>query len=116
MGTYIVQVDIGTTVMRQDKVANRVCALDGVLVAIESVQEPGVLGSDKVARLFVSPQLRDELATQSLSNKRNAAFNLIACDGGIHVQYTHSQGASQCSSAGPHATPREWSRSCMSGG
>jgi hypothetical protein len=58
-GTYIIQVNISATVVRQDKVANRVCALDGVLVAVKRVQEPGVLGGDKVARLFVSPQLRE---------------------------------------------------------
>lgn len=97
--------------MRQNKVANRVCALDGIWVAVKGVQEPGVLGGDEFARLFISPQLHNELATQYLVNQPQlqARFKVD-----VHIRYTHSPGASQCSSAEPHATPRGSSRSCRS--
>lgn len=49
MKTYIVQIDIGTAIVRQNEIPDRVRALDGVLVAIEGVQEPGVFRSNELA-------------------------------------------------------------------
>lgn len=43
--------------MGQDKVTDRVGALDGVLVAIEGVEEPGVFFGDKITRFLVGPEL-----------------------------------------------------------
>lgn len=43
--------------MGQNKVSNRVCALDGVLVPVKGVQEPRVFGSNKLARFLICPQL-----------------------------------------------------------
>lgn len=57
LGTYVVEINISSTVVGEYKVPNRVCALDGVVVAIEGVQEPRVLGGNEVARLFVCPEL-----------------------------------------------------------
>lgn len=56
-GTYIVKVNVGSTVVGQDKITDRVGALDGVLVAIEGVKEPGVFFGDKVTRFLVGPEL-----------------------------------------------------------
>lgn len=43
--------------MRQHEVANGIRALDGVVVAIEGVEEPGIFGGDKVPRFLVGPEL-----------------------------------------------------------
>lgn len=43
--------------MCQDKVADRISTLNGILVAIERLKEPGVLVGDEFARLFVGPEL-----------------------------------------------------------
>jgi len=45
----IVQVEINTTVVGEDKVTDRVGALNGVFVVVKGLEEPGVLGSDKLA-------------------------------------------------------------------
>lgn len=55
--THIVQINVGSTIVRQNKISDRVCALNRVLVSVKGVQEPGVLGSDEFARLFVGPEL-----------------------------------------------------------
>lgn len=47
--------------MGKHEVPNGVGALDGVVVAIEGVQEPWVLGRNKVARLFICPELETGL-------------------------------------------------------
>jgi len=53
----IVQVNVDSTKVVEDKVANSIGALDGVGVAVESLEEPWVFLSDKLARLLVGPQL-----------------------------------------------------------
>lgn len=55
--TYIIKVNVGSAVVGKYKVTNRVRALNRVLVAIESVEEPGVFFGDKVTRLFICPEL-----------------------------------------------------------
>lgn len=57
MSTYVVKVNVGSTIVGQDKVTDRVGALNGVFVAIERVQEPGVFFGDKVTRFLVGPEL-----------------------------------------------------------
>lgn len=71
----IVKVNVGSTVVGQDKVTDRVGALDGVLVAIEGVKEPGVFFGDKVTRFLVGPEnvlvIRVQVDTASLSINPN---------------------------------------------
>lgn len=55
--TYIIQIDVCAAKVCQNEVPNGVRTLDGVLVAIEGVQEPGVFGGNEIARLLVGPQL-----------------------------------------------------------
>lgn len=62
MNTYIVQIDIGSAKMGQNEITDRVCALDGVFVAVKGLEEPGIFGGDEVARLFIRPQLESWLA------------------------------------------------------
>ena len=47
--TYIVQIDIDTSIMCQDKVPNRVGPLDRMCVVVEGVQKPRILGSNELA-------------------------------------------------------------------
>ena len=49
--TYIVQVNVDSTKVVQDKVANSIGALDGVGVAVESLKEPWI--SDGVSQSLV---------------------------------------------------------------
>jgi hypothetical protein len=58
---YVVEINVDSAKVVQDKVADRVGALDGVGVAVERLEEPGVLVGDELARLLVGPEL-DELA------------------------------------------------------
>lgn len=62
--TYVVQINVGATVVRQDKIPDRVRALNWVLVAIEGIQEPRVLGGDEFTRLFIRPELKQLVSTQ----------------------------------------------------
>ena len=56
--TYVVQINICATVVRQDKIADRVRALNWVLVAIKGIQEPWVFSGNEFTRLFVGPELK----------------------------------------------------------
>jgi hypothetical protein len=60
--TYIVKIDIGAAIVGQNEITNRVRALDRVFVPVKGLEEPGILGGDKVARLFICPQLEQLLA------------------------------------------------------
>ena len=62
MRTHIVKIDVNTTEMREDEVANRVRALNGLGVVGEGIQEPWVFGSYKCVRLLVGPKLCPALA------------------------------------------------------
>jgi hypothetical protein len=44
MSTYIVEININAAVVRKNEVPYRIGALDWVLVAVESLEEPGVSG------------------------------------------------------------------------
>lgn len=57
---YIIKVNVGSTVVCQNKVPDGVRALNGVLVSIERVHEPGVFLCDEVTGLFVCPELLPE--------------------------------------------------------
>lgn len=46
---YIVEIEIDATVMRQDEVADGVCALDRLGVVVKGVEEPGILGCNQLA-------------------------------------------------------------------
>ena len=58
--TYIIKVNVGSTVVRQNEVPDRVRALNRILVSIERVHEPGVFLRDEVTSLFVCPELLPE--------------------------------------------------------
>ena len=58
--TYIIKVNVGSTVVCQNKVPDRVRALNGILVSIERIHEPGVFLRDEVTGLFVCPELLPE--------------------------------------------------------
>lgn len=76
LGTYVVEINISSTVVGEHKVPNRVCALDGVVVAIEGVQEPRVLGGNELARLFVCPELEGGLERDGRVGVRSA-YNIF---------------------------------------
>lgn len=57
--------------MCQDKVADRISTLNGILVAIERLEEPGVLVGDEFARLFVGPELIEMRVSKKSSCERN---------------------------------------------
>lgn len=48
--------------MGKNEITDRVCTLDGVCIAIKGIEKPGIFGGDKVARLFIRPQLEQSLA------------------------------------------------------
>lgn len=45
--------------MGQNEITDRVCALDGIFIAIEGLEEPVIFVGDKVTRLFIRPQLEE---------------------------------------------------------
>lgn len=45
----IIQVEINTTIVGEDKVTDRVGTLNGIFVVVKRFEEPGVLGSDELA-------------------------------------------------------------------
>ena len=51
-----VNVHVDTTIMVEDEVADGVGTLDGVLVRVKGIEEPGVLGRDELARAGVCPE------------------------------------------------------------
>lgn len=55
--TTIVQIDVDSTIVRQHKIPNRVRALDGVLVVLESFEEPRVFSRNEVPTLRICPKL-----------------------------------------------------------
>jgi hypothetical protein len=57
-----VEIHVDTAKAVKDEVANDVGALDGVLVAVEGVEEPGVVVLDELAGSGIRPQL--ELAAR----------------------------------------------------
>lgn len=61
--THVIQINISSSIVCEHKVPNGVCALDGVIVAIKGIQEPGVFGGNEVARFFVCPKLWISLGT-----------------------------------------------------
>ena len=60
--THVIKINVGTTVVGKHEVPNGVGALDGIVVSIEGVQEPWVLGGNELARFFVGPELEIPLA------------------------------------------------------
>ena len=62
MNTYVVQINIGSAIVGQNEITDRVCALDGVCVAVKGLEEPRIFGGDEVAGLFIRPQLEQWLA------------------------------------------------------
>lgn len=48
--------------MREDKVADRVCALDGMGIVCKGIQKPWIFGSYEGVGLFVGPKLSTVLA------------------------------------------------------
>lgn len=54
--TANVQIDVDTTVVIQDEVTDSISALDRIRVAVEGLEEPGVLLRDELARGNVSPE------------------------------------------------------------
>lgn len=53
----VVEVDVGAAVVGEDEVADRVGALDRVLVGFEGGEEPGVFGGYQSAGFVVGPEL-----------------------------------------------------------
>lgn len=53
--THVVQINVDAAKVVKHKVPNGISALDGVGVAVKSLKEPRVLGSNEFARLLVSP-------------------------------------------------------------
>ena len=47
--TYIVKIDIYPAIVREYKVSNGVCPLDGLGVIVEGAQEPRIFGSNELA-------------------------------------------------------------------
>lgn len=93
--TYIVEINVGSTVVGEHEVPNGVGALDGVVVAIEGVQEPWVLGRNKVARLFICPELETVLEPGGWIEWVRE-----------RLQYIHSPGAGRYSSVALRPRPR----------
>lgn len=60
--THIVKIQVNTTEMCKNKVADRVCALDWLGVVCEGIKEPRVLGGYEGVRLLVGPKLSAVLA------------------------------------------------------
>lgn len=56
-GTHVIQVNVDTPIVCEDKVPNCVCALDRMRVFIESFQEPWILRSYEFSRLGIGPHL-----------------------------------------------------------
>ena len=47
--TYIIQVDVDTAKVRQNEVPYGICPLDRLAVIVESIEKPGVLGSNQLS-------------------------------------------------------------------
>lgn len=54
--TAIIQINVDSAVVGQDKISDRVCALDWIWVCIKGVYEPRVLGADEFPRLGIGPE------------------------------------------------------------
>ena len=66
-GAYIVEIDVDTTIVGEDEVANCVCALDGLRIIVECAQEPRIFGSNELSRLVIRPEL-DQILSQRPSS------------------------------------------------
>lgn len=55
----IVKVNVDAAVVGEHEVADGIGALDGERVVVEGLEEPGVLGGDEGAGLFIGPELVD---------------------------------------------------------
>jgi hypothetical protein len=53
----VVQIHVGPSKVREDKVAYGISALNWEWVAVEGVEEPGVFGGDELAGFHVGPEL-----------------------------------------------------------
>ena len=71
--THIVEIDVYTAIVVEDKVANSVCALDGLRVVVKGFQKPGVLSCYELAGLGICPELKNPPLDQSLF-----LFNIIS--------------------------------------
>ena len=58
---YIVEIDVDSAVVSEDKVSDSVCALDRLRIIVKSVEEPWVLCSYKLSRLVVCPELESRI-------------------------------------------------------
>lgn len=58
MLAYHVEIDVDSAEVVQEKVAQSICALDGVPVVLPRGQEPGVLVGYELCRCHVGPELR----------------------------------------------------------
>ena len=58
IGSYIVEIQVDTTKVGEDKIAYGVCALNGLGIVVKSVEEPRIFGGDELARHGVCPKLR----------------------------------------------------------
>ena len=54
---YIVKIEVGASEMREDEVADRICALDRVGVAVKSFKEPGIFVLYKFTGEGICPEL-----------------------------------------------------------
>lgn len=84
--------------MRQNEIPDRIRALNRILVAIESLEEPGIFLCNELARLLIGPQLFGEMSVRLSSGETRMRQ---------HIQCIRNQGAGQCSSAALPSTPPE---------
>lgn len=99
MCAYIVEVNVDAAKVVEHKVSDRVGALDGVGIAVKSLEEPGVFCGNELARLLVSPQLD---GVSGRGDLLGAGWAKVPC--------TRSRGAGRCSSAGGPSSGRGCSR------
>lgn len=70
----VVKINVNPSVVREDEIADRVCALDGVWVIVESLEKPGVSLHDESAGLFICPELLDHISN-TVSQHKSALFS-----------------------------------------
>jgi hypothetical protein len=55
----IVEINVDTAIVCQDKVADGIGTLDGIGIRVKGLQEPGIFGSNEFPGEVIGPELRN---------------------------------------------------------
>ena len=84
-GTYVVQINVGPTKMRQNKVADCVCPLNRERVLVVRLNEPGVFANYELARGIICPQLKSHRQSDHPSTSRSTQCSHLVLVVLVHI-------------------------------